>query len=678
MDLQSEFAHLVDETELDAHFDRRKHDEEARGRRVALGLDDRIDDADDEQCEKKSKMTLAEREETWGFTYDELQSAAKVVQILYRNPALFAGDEYLAETRLYTMISRDRAAKKNAQEVLKRIQREEKNRKERQKRQVDLNMIEKTKMKQERNAALLQILEGREEEGMKLLKASPSATDDGQAVEAADHPKSEELQMNRIQKCHTCKKAYTHLHGYYYDLCPPCGDLNYEKRNLTANLRGRTILLTGCRIKIGYAMATCILRCGGTLVGTTRFVHDALSRFRQEPDYEDWKHRVFLYAVDLRDLWMVQQFCAFLSHNHPKLYAVINNAAQTIQRTYDYTAQLRAQEIDPPTEVHEELMRTESTVEWMSFFLNNGSLRIGKSIELSDLSAITGANAPTKVSLQMLTNGSGGAEGATTAAAFATSPTAPSSLTTAPGEKGAETQLVPSYPKPRYDRYDTEAEARDTREKNSWTMNLAEVDGGEATETMAINALAPLILNAKLKPLLLAGLNEEREAWDAAERAAREAFDLQQEQNGEIEKEPFDAKKWAEQYLAENDKYYNDPNGPLSVDPARYIINVSAMEGQFYRHKMTTHPHTNMAKAALNMMTRTSGADYAKDGIYMNACDTGWITDESPHSKKHQRLEQNMLCPLDEVDASSRCLDLILTHSREFGEFWKDYHKIPW
>ena len=38
----------------------------------------------------------------------------------------------------------------------------------------------------------------------------------------------------------------------------------------------------------------------------------------------------------------------------------------------------------------------------------------------------------------------------------------------------------------------------------------------------------------------------------------------------------------------------------------RFIVNVSAMEGQFRRHKTVFHPHTNMAKAALNMMTRTS------------------------------------------------------------------------
>jgi NAD(P)-dependent dehydrogenase (short-subunit alcohol dehydrogenase family) len=63
----------------------------------------------------------------------------------------------------------------------------------------------------------------------------------------------------------------------------------------------------------------------------------------------------------------------------------------------------------------------------------------------------------------------------------------------------------------------------------------------------------------------------------------------------------------------------------------KHIVNVSAMEGQFYRRfKTTRHPHTNMAKAALNMMTRTSAADYHADGIHMNSVDTGWVTDEDP------------------------------------------------
>ena len=88
---------------------------------------------------------------------------------------------------------------------------------------------------------------------------------------------------------------------------------------------------------------------------------------------------------------------------------------------------------------------------------------------------------------------------------------------------------------------------------------------------------------------------------------------------------------------------------------------MSAMEGKFYRFKTADHPHTNMAKAALNMMTRTSAQDYRKDGIYMNSVDTGWINDENPLDKAHRVAEeQHFQTPLDEVDAAARVVDPIL------------------
>ncbi|CAE8617273.1 unnamed protein product [Polarella glacialis] len=86
------------------------------------------------------------------------------------------------------------------------------------------------------------------------------------------------------------------------------------------------------------------------------------------------------------------------------------------------------------------------------------------------------------------------------------------------------------------------------------------------------------------------------------------------------------------------------------------------MEGKFYRYKQATHPHTNMAKAALNMMTRTSAEDLAvSSAIYMNSVDTGWINDENPLPTA-QRIaeEQGFQTPIDEVDAAARILDPVL------------------
>src|SRR5688500_2173779 len=88
----------------------------------------------------------------------------------------------------------------------------------------------------------------------------------------------------------------------------------------------------------------------------------------------------------------------------------------------------------------------------------------------------------------------------------------------------------------------------------------------------------------------------------------------------------------------------------------KHIVNVSAMEGQFYRRfKTARHPHTNMAKAALNMMTRTSAVDYHRAGIHMNSVDTGWITDEDPvELAERKREEHRFHPPLDIVDGAAR------------------------
>ncbi|MCW1250297.1 SDR family NAD(P)-dependent oxidoreductase [Acaricomes phytoseiuli] len=115
----------------------------------------------------------------------------------------------------------------------------------------------------------------------------------------------------------------------------------------------------------------------------------------------------------------------------------------------------------------------------------------------------------------------------------------------------------------------------------------------------------------------------------------------------------------------------------------KYIVNVSAMEGQFSRkYKGPGHPHTNMAKAGLNMLTRTSAGEmFETDQILMTAVDTGWITDERPHYTKVRLAEEGFHAPLDLVDGAARVYDPIVMGEAGtdlYGCFLKDYQPSPW
>ena len=125
------------------------------------------------------------------------------------------------------------------------------------------------------------------------------------------------------------------------------------------------------------------------------------------------------------------------------------------------------------------------------------------------------------------------------------------------------------------------------------------------------------------------------------------------------------------------------PSMAASSARRKYVVNVSAMEGQFSRrYKGPGHPHTNMAKAALNMLTRTSALEMLEtDGILMTAVDTGWITDERPHPTKVRLAEEGFHAPLDLVDGAARVYDPVVRGENGedlFGCFLKDFEPSPW
>lgn len=172
---------------------------------------------------------------------------------------------------------------------------------------------------------------------------------------------------------------------------------------------------------------------------------------------------------------------------------------------------------------------------------------------------------------------------------------------------------------------DADLQQVDLRQMNSWRLRLGEIQTAEMIELQLVNAIAPFVLCNRLSSM------------------------MKRDNTGQ-----------------------------------KHIVNVSAMEGKFHRFTKTDrHPHTNMAKAALNMLTHTSASDLANFGIFMNAVDTGWVTDEDPAALSSRKQEvHDFQPPLDIVDGAARVCDPffhgILTGSHWCGRFLKDYFPCDW
>ncbi len=402
------------------------------------------------------------------------------------------------------------------------------------------------------------------------------------------------------QHCYVCKEHFTELHHFYDQMCPICAELNYEKRGELADLSGRVALLTGGRVKIGYQAGIKLLRCGVDLIVTTRFPRDAASRYAQEEDFADWGHRLQIYGLDLRHTPSVEAFCAELLATRDRLDIIINNACQTVRRPPEFYAHMMASEEAVLGSLPDGVQKLLGNYEGLRGYdmLPSG----GESVAVLGSGKPDGGDAP----------GDSNIPGLTHAAQLSQVPLLPEELE-------AQRALFP------VGRLDQDLQQIDLRETNSWRMLMADVPTVELLEVQLVNAVAPFILNARLKPLMLRTKNRDK-----------------------------------------------------------HIVNVSAVEGQFYRNAKTTrHPHTNMAKAALNMMTRTAAADYHNDGIHMNAVDTGWVTDEDPEAIAARKTEIHRFHPpLDIVDGAARIVDPIIngvnTGEHMWGQFLKNYVPTDW
>lgn len=358
--------------------------------------------------------------------------------------------------------------------------------------------------------------------------------------------------LNVPKNCYCCNTSFSLAHSFYNRLCPKCAELNYENRFKNIDLTNRNIILTGGRVKIGYATALKLLRSRANVTVTTRFPASALELFRQEKDYESWKDNLVVYGLDLRNLKSVENFIQYYKNTYETLDILINNAAQTIKYTDQYYTPLIAKE---------------------QKLLN----------DFSEVQNLIANETPV-----------------------------------------ANVKLLNNHVEKSFLELNRFGQPVDKRSKNSWNATLGEISMHELIEVNLINQISPYFLIKELLPLL--------------------------------KKSSF---------------------------PKKHIINVTSSEGQFsYNNKTMFHPHTNMTKAALNMMTLTSAKTFEEDNIYMNAVDVGWVSTGASETLRKKQFEKGYIPPLDPVDGAARIIHPIYENEKNntifTGTLLKNYVVVDW
>eukprot|EP00754_Rhynchopus_humris_P029970 Rhum_TRINITY_DN15246_c1_g1::Rhum_TRINITY_DN15246_c1_g1_i2::g.146078::m.146078 len=427
-----------------------------------------------------------------------------------------------------------------------------------------------------------------------------------------------------IVKCYMTGVYFKVTHGAKSMTCrytkPPVAQfssvgkaMNEAPKKITANLAGKVAVVTGGRTKIGFETALLLLRFGAQVVVTTRFPADAEERFRGEADYGSFKHLLQTYALNLKNPEGVTAFVAYMKEQFARIHILVNNAAQTVRRPVRYYKDLLHKEYRAlmrgagDEETRRKRIRLDA---WHGHGTDTGTGTDTALERARVVAEFAGPGIPPKLrdllpSLEDMGR----------------------ALLATPEHDNPQRQCLKSmftnlhpddldwkesdFPTGVRDYY---GEQSDMRERHSWHLRPPEVHAVELFEAQMINHLSPVQLLTGLAALL----------------------------------EP-----------------------PVAGDTAPgHVINVTSIEGQFsVPMKESVHMHTNMSKASLNMLTRTTAEYYARRGVLVNSVDTGWVS---------SAIKTWKAPPLTTVDAAFRILNPVLSQSGVYGKLFKNYAVVDW
>lgn len=508
-----------------------------------------------------------------------------------------------------------------------------------------MNLVRKAKLEQIKAESAIAITDEPDMEPLTAIANDDIGRDDMRDIAvlkvSVDTPKVEDALAEGLgpkadfrYTCNMCRGPYMDQHHFYHQLCPRCAEMNWDKRNQTADMTGMVCVVTGGRVRIGYHIVLKLLRAGAFVLTTTRFPMDCAQRFSREEDFNVWQDRLEVVGpLELSNMRLVERFCDQLIARFPRIHVLVNNAAQTLTRSEGWNYRMAQLEDNAEASLSEDaksLLKTPVDLE-RQMQLGFQSEQAAPAIvdvavdvvngETDATSTLGPAGAPTPMC-------PAGDENKT--CPIASKQGALNSTTTSHVETiepmWSEAIQLTDFPK---GQLDESRQPLDLSAINSWDRRLCDVSTLELLQTLAANTAAPFIMCSRLASVL-------------------------------------------------------QPS--TEADPYGHIINVSALEGKFsVKKKSKCHPHTNMAKAALNMLTHTSSNDLFTRRVLMNCVDTGWVTDMAPQGVGPVAATHATYVapPLDEEDGAARVLDPIFSHLKDptwliRGKFFKNYFVAAW